>query len=404
MAMKHRKLFPTQTATNQSVDCLDFCDSTCPYNCYIYPDSLIPPPPPASPRPPTLSTLDQNDSPNISPYVIITVALLAGFFLLVCFNAIIVKYCCGWRRRNRSPPSESDGRDEEFLDENRGPAIDHPIWFITTAGLQQAIINSITVCKYKRGEGLIEGTECSVCLSEFQEDETLRLLPKCNHAFHIPCIDTWLSSHTNCPLCRARIISDIVNPPLESNDQNSRSLGPNEQTQMENSSNDTELDNNLVRSRGVYESTVGRGGTGELQILDDERTSKEGVNSNGDVVLEVNGNSANNHVVDSEIQPVRRSVSMDSSSAATIFFGLAKFHADESKGNWVDETMDGRKFDSGSVPKRDVAYTSTFRQMGSPSIAQCLHKGPISMKRSNSCGGRFFLPRHNRSTNAILPL
>ncbi|CBI19211.3 unnamed protein product, partial [Vitis vinifera] len=251
MAMKHRKLFPTQTATNQSVDCLDFCDSTCPYNCYIYPDSLIPPPPPASPRPPTLSTLDQNDSPNISPYVIITVALLAGFFLLVCFNAIIVKYCCGWRRRNRSPPSESDGRDEEFLDENRGPAIDHPIWFITTAGLQQAIINSITVCKYKRGEGLIEGTECSVCLSEFQEDETLRLLPKCNHAFHIPCIDTWLSSHTNCPLCRARIISDIVNPPLESNDQNSRSLGPNEQTQMENSSNDTELDNNLMNPKGI---------------------------------------------------------------------------------------------------------------------------------------------------------
>lgn len=45
-----------------------------------------------------------------------------------------------------------------------GNQVDHPIWFITTAGLQQSIINSITVYKYKKGEGLIEGTECSVCL------------------------------------------------------------------------------------------------------------------------------------------------------------------------------------------------------------------------------------------------
>ena len=196
--------------------------------------------------------------------MIITVGLLAGFFLVASYYAIIVKYCSVWRQRNHSPPSDSDGRDEEFLDENRAPEIDHPIWYITTVGLQQAIINAITICKYKRGEGLIEGTECSVCLSEFQEDETLRLLPKCNHAFHIPCIDTWLRSHTNCPLCRARIVSDIVNPPLESIDQNSHSLGQNEQTQMENSGDDTELGSNL-ESSGVYE-----GGTGELQILDDD--------------------------------------------------------------------------------------------------------------------------------------
>ena len=54
--------------------------------------------------------------------------------------------------------------------------------------------------------GLVEGTDCSVCLSEFQEDESVRLLPKCGHAFHIQCIDTWLRSHSNCPLCRANVI------------------------------------------------------------------------------------------------------------------------------------------------------------------------------------------------------
>lgn len=46
------------------------------------------------------------------------------------------------------------------------------------------------------------------------------LVPKCNHAFHIYCIDTWLRSHTNCPLCRARIITDLVTTPLVSVNQN----------------------------------------------------------------------------------------------------------------------------------------------------------------------------------------
>ncbi|KAA0057715.1 RING-H2 finger protein ATL54-like [Cucumis melo var. makuwa] len=49
--------------------------------------------------------------------------------------------------------------------------VDHPIWFVTIAGLQPSVINSITVCKNKKSECLIEGTDCSVCLSEFQEDE-----------------------------------------------------------------------------------------------------------------------------------------------------------------------------------------------------------------------------------------
>lgn len=47
--------------------------------------------------------------------------------------------------------------------------------------------------------------ECAVCLSEFEDNETGRILPKCNHAFHVECIDMWLLSHSNCPLCRAPI-------------------------------------------------------------------------------------------------------------------------------------------------------------------------------------------------------
>ncbi|KHN26534.1 RING-H2 finger protein ATL2 [Glycine soja] len=49
------------------------------------------------------------------------------------------------------------------------------------------------------------GPECAVCLSEFEPGETGRVLPKCNHSFHIECIDMWFHSHDTCPLCRAPV-------------------------------------------------------------------------------------------------------------------------------------------------------------------------------------------------------
>lgn len=47
--------------------------------------------------------------------------------------------------------------------------------------------------------------ECSVCLSEFEEEDHGRCLPKCGHAFHVDCIDTWFRSSSTCPLCRAPV-------------------------------------------------------------------------------------------------------------------------------------------------------------------------------------------------------
>ncbi|KAL5197870.1 hypothetical protein ABZP36_001382 [Zizania latifolia] len=47
--------------------------------------------------------------------------------------------------------------------------------------------------------------ECAVCLTEFTERETGRLLPSCGHGFHDECIVTWLRVNTTCPLCRAAV-------------------------------------------------------------------------------------------------------------------------------------------------------------------------------------------------------
>lgn len=52
-----------------------------------------------------------------------------------------------------------------------------------------------------------EALECAVCLCEVAEGEEARLLPKCNHGFHVECIDMWLHSHTTCPLCRSPVVA-----------------------------------------------------------------------------------------------------------------------------------------------------------------------------------------------------
>ncbi|CAI9783241.1 unnamed protein product [Fraxinus pennsylvanica] len=49
------------------------------------------------------------------------------------------------------------------------------------------------------------GSECPVCLSVFVEGEEIRQLNSCTHAFHVECIDTWLYSHSNCPVCRVSV-------------------------------------------------------------------------------------------------------------------------------------------------------------------------------------------------------
>ncbi|KAF3974423.1 hypothetical protein CMV_002247 [Castanea mollissima] len=43
---------------------------------------------------------------------------------------------------------------------------------------------------------------CPICLSEYQAKETLKSIPKCQHCFHIECIDEWLSLNATCPICR----------------------------------------------------------------------------------------------------------------------------------------------------------------------------------------------------------
>lgn len=46
--------------------------------------------------------------------------------------------------------------------------------------------------------------KCTICLSEFENNDDVRRLP-CMHLFHIDCVDQWLSTNKRCPICRVDI-------------------------------------------------------------------------------------------------------------------------------------------------------------------------------------------------------
>ena len=76
------------------------------------------------------------------------------------------------------------------------------------SGLESSVLDTFPVFLYSENSSLeLEkgSLECPVCLSMFEEGEKLRKIPKCEHVFHLCCVNRWLAGHTTCPLCRAEL-------------------------------------------------------------------------------------------------------------------------------------------------------------------------------------------------------
>ncbi|CAN6811281.1 unnamed protein product [Brassica oleracea] len=70
-------------------------------------------------------------------------------------------------------------------------------------GIKKKVLKMFPVVTYSPEMNLSGvGEECVICLSDFVAGEQIRLLPKCNHGFHVRCIDKWLTQHMTCPKCR----------------------------------------------------------------------------------------------------------------------------------------------------------------------------------------------------------
>ncbi|KAL1307499.1 NEP1-interacting protein 1 [Arachis ipaensis] len=73
-------------------------------------------------------------------------------------------------------------------------------------GMAQSVILNLPFQKFK-SKKLMYMSSCSICFQDFEDEELIRILPKCGHIFHLQCIDKWLIQQGSCPMCRTHVSS-----------------------------------------------------------------------------------------------------------------------------------------------------------------------------------------------------
>jgi hypothetical protein len=152
---------------------------------------------------------------HINPSVLVIVVILSVVFILSGFLHLLAR-CLGsrsfssssWVRADHDPPYQQRSHQLQLVSALHGQL--QQLFHLHDAGVEQAFIDTLPVFAYASIHGLKDGADCAVCLNEFGEEDRLRLLPKCKHAFHTLCIDTWLLSNSTCPLCRRSLLPDPI--------------------------------------------------------------------------------------------------------------------------------------------------------------------------------------------------
>ncbi|KAG0471617.1 hypothetical protein HPP92_016163 [Vanilla planifolia] len=129
-------------------------------------------------------------STNFNPSMAIIIVVIISAFFFLGFFSIYIRQCGG---------EQIDTATTILGGRSRRPR-----------GLDPAILETFPIMVYsevkehKIGKGALE---CAICLNEFEDDDTIRLLTKCDHVFHQECIDAWLTNHVTCPVCRTNYIA-----------------------------------------------------------------------------------------------------------------------------------------------------------------------------------------------------
>ncbi|XP_015895129.3 RING-H2 finger protein ATL52 [Ziziphus jujuba] len=340
------------------------CSIYCPQWCYI----LVPPPPPFG----LGQDEDDHDSgTDFSPLIIAVIGILASAFILLTYYTIISKYCR--RRSNDRRGIEMDETTNQMNAESWGSSAPP-----ASGGLDESLIKSIKVYKYKIGDKFVEGTDCSVCLSEFEENESLRLLPKCNHAFHVPCIDAWLKSNSSCPLCRSNIVNTA---------QVQAGSGPESQQQQD-------LNTSAMEYQHRSNETV-------LVVVQDlEMGSEEEVIS---FPGEVPKTPTERRYLEGNLRPLRRSFSLNSSFCQGPVSVADILHASEEDEDLLIQMENlqssmGIGCSKGGVDQEQ--HCKSHDRNGVPN--NLVIRSPLEMKRSISTG-RFVFTRYGKGKNSVLP-
>ncbi|KAL4600236.1 hypothetical protein ACB092_11G183900 [Castanea dentata] len=174
----------------------------------IYDTSFISPPPP--PPHPSSSSMNPSILIIVLIFFVTVVASVSLCLLLRHLNRRCLRHLSNSSTTTTTTTtltsSASESQSQSHALSNRRVSPENP---------KSTIIDSLPLFAFSSITRRSNSTsaDCAVCLSKFEPNDQLRLLPLCCHAFHAECIDTWLGSNQTCPLCRSAIVaseSDIM--------------------------------------------------------------------------------------------------------------------------------------------------------------------------------------------------
>ncbi|OIS99931.1 ring-h2 finger protein atl52 [Nicotiana attenuata] len=162
-----------------------------------------------APMPNTPSSPSSPKQSNLPTLYCALIIVGIAAVLLGLYNLLIVRWC---------------NEDNHTNDQSTEQISSH-------VSLDNLNVNLVSSFRYKIGGVEVGGNdheknnddiECSVCLSDFEEGEEVKQLPRCNHSFHASCIDMWLYSHLDCPMCRSPVEPPVLHPSSFTGQEESR--------------------------------------------------------------------------------------------------------------------------------------------------------------------------------------
>lgn len=125
---------------------------------------------------------------------------IAVSILVLISTIMLASYACVRVKSTGSLRTINNDQNDNEIDRTMST---EPV--VVVMGLDGSIINTYPKVVLGESRRLPKPNDdgfCSICLSQYRPNDTVRCIPECNHCFHAGCVDEWLRMSATCPLCR----------------------------------------------------------------------------------------------------------------------------------------------------------------------------------------------------------
>ncbi|XP_060174584.1 RING-H2 finger protein ATL70-like [Lycium barbarum] len=138
------------------------------------------------------------------------IGVSVGILLLITTITLTSYFCTRNQTTELPPPRRHRINRNALLDVQENSCI-------VDIGLDKATLSSYPKLLYSEAKVNHKDSTascCSICLADYKNKDMLRLLPDCEHLFHLKCVDPWLMLNPSCPVCRTSPLPTPQSTPL----------------------------------------------------------------------------------------------------------------------------------------------------------------------------------------------